>query len=74
VAPPQARPRKVAATCLELGPVIYPVNAVILVKEVVKPVKGVRGVKLDFAFSVIAHPGRGRQAMDGLRKPAEGLT
>jgi hypothetical protein len=65
VAPPQARPRKVAATCLELGPVRYPVNAVIMVKKVVKPVKGVRGVKLDFAFLLLGIRVRGDRLWTG---------
>jgi hypothetical protein len=35
---------------IESDPVRYPVNPVIVVKEMVRPVKGVRGVKLDFGF------------------------
>jgi hypothetical protein len=70
----QSRKGMSEALCIELGPVKHPVNSVTVVKEMVKPVKGVRGVKLDFGFSTTRHLGKGRQAMDGPCKPTDGPT
>ena len=42
--------------------------------KVVRSVKGVKGVKLDFGSSAIRYLGKGRQAIDRLCKPTDGLS